>query len=173
MIGGFRPLVLIGHPGVGKSSCLRALGIPDSADMESESTDRNPPSLEMALDWLGRRLATDRIVALSAHEKMLGALTAAKQAEEYPEQLQAWCFMYLRASKGQLRTRLVRPTARGVPRPAASRQYVLQRYYALDALFTRLADCSIDCSGQSIDIIADQISRQAPAPHFGIQRRCV
>lgn len=171
MLEGFRPLVLIGHSGVGKSSCLRTLGIADSADMDCEFADPDSTSLDETLDWLGRRLATDRIVALSTHEKMLRALTWAKQGEKYREQLQAWCFMYLRASKSQLRTRLLRPTATGEPRSPAGRRYVLQRYYELDGLFTRLADCSIDCSGQSIEVIADQIDRQAPAPQFGMQRR--
>ena len=171
MIDGFRPLVLIGHSGVGKSSCLRTLGIADSADMDCEFTDLDSIPLDKTLAWLGRRLATDRIVALSAHEKMLRALTWAKHTEKYRDLLQAWCFMYLRASKSQLRARLLRPTATGESRSQAGRRYVLQRYYELDALFTRLTDCSIDCSGQSVEVIADQIDRQAPAPDFGTQRR--
>jgi threonine synthase len=155
MIG--RRIALIGYSGAGKSSCLFDR---ETADMDAVLGIRQPPSLEVALDWLTNPL-TPSIVVVSNHEEMLKRMREAKKAGLYPEKFSAVCFVYLKTPKVELESYLKKQTAEGYRRDVAAQRYTLDHYDCFDSLFTDLADCIVDCSLRSVDEVAAQVKKLA------------
>ena len=155
---GVRRFALIGHSGVGKSSCLLALGIDrNTADMDAVLGTQHSPSMGTALGWLTGEGSTPSIVVVSNHEQMLTAMQQAKLALQQREQFSAVCFVYLRKSKDQLREHLALPSAGGRSREPTGRQYTLDNYERFDQLFKDLANRIVDCSARNVAAVATEI----------------
>ena len=154
-----RRIALIGHSGAGKSSCLLSLGIDRKlADMDTVLGKKQSPPLEAALGWLALDMLVPVIVVVSNHEQMLLEMRKAKLDGQYSEQFAAIRFVYLHKSKQQLQAHLTLPTAGGQIRRQSDQKYTLDHYQRFHALFSQIADCIIDCSGCSVEVVAAQVS---------------
>jgi shikimate kinase len=156
---GTQRIALIGHSGAGKSACLLSLGIDRKlADMDAVLGTKQSPPLERALDWLALDATAPAIVVVSNHEQMLLGMRKAKLDGQYREWFEAIRFVYLYKPKEQLKAHLTLPTAGGRPRDQKSQRYTLDNYERFHTLFSQLADCTVDCSGRQVEVVAAEIS---------------
>ena len=151
-------IVLIGHSGAGKSSCLSELGIVHrQADMDAALGTSRCPTLTEGMQWLVESSKEQPIVVISNHEEMLKAMKSARRGDEHAWVFNVLCFVYLRQPKDRLAGHLATPGPGGQRRDLPSQRYTLDNYERLDVMYQELADYTIDCTAKGVGEVAVEI----------------
>ena len=160
-----RRVALIGHSGAGKTACLQELGLDRAlADMD-KALGLHPcapgnaalMALDKALRWLTAG-ATPMVVTVCNVEEMLKVMKDAKLNGKRSEEFGCIVLVYLHNPREELREHLARPTADGVTREADGVEYTINNYARLHTLYSKLADRIVDCSGMTIERVAEEVA---------------
>jgi hypothetical protein len=149
-------VVLIGHSAAGKSVCIVELGIDrNNADMDVAFKEDDVPALD-ALRWC---VSDERPAVLVAYNRQhrLADMITLKRSGSYADLFAKLQFVYLRKPVTELQHHLSLPTTGGTARIPAHIQYTINEYHSLDALYTQLADLTIDCSQKATLTVAEEI----------------
>jgi ATPase subunit of ABC transporter with duplicated ATPase domains len=141
MFGSSRKVALVGHSGVGKSSCLRAAN--GTADGEMDIGLGTPISspLEVAMKWITDN--DEPMIVVSVHRELLKDLAHAKERGAHPKFFDMVLFVYLAISDNAKWEQRLRCQSAEKPRTESRIEEVLACFQEFDWLFRRLADRTI------------------------------
>jgi shikimate kinase len=153
-----RRVALIGHSGAGKTACLQALCVNrETADMDAGLGRTQCPTLSEAFSWLASDRPDSRVLVVSNHEVMLTDMCRAKLSRQRSGQFDCFCLVYLHKPLEELHRDLLRRTADGGARKADGVQYTIAHYERLHALYSQLADRTVECEGRSVEAVAAEV----------------